>query len=399
MENQIIKQQNDIVEVARIAPDAIERNQASCQACVEYGKKLLSIAEGGMNDEIDKQLEDYIKKSRVTITAMNDRRKPVTQLFDQIRSGFTQLETMIDPKVAGTPANKAQKLRDQYARKKYEEEERRRREAERMAQIERDKTSYLEACEKEIFGFFNQRTNQAINRLISLNSSLTYLNFDEVSAQIDSFDCKFPVKEISGYTFGVMLPSSLDMEEVKAIQKKAIDKGYAMMQQYEFDVQGQKDSIMQLLPSKYNELLAIEKQKQVDAEAAAAREEEMKRKEQQERERKEAERKAEEERKRQEEELKSKQSNVESLFSVSAVSVSSPANKVKVKKLVKVLNPKGYADLFNYWWVGEGQYLSQEELEKVFKKQISYAEKSANRQNPDYIKSDNLKYIDEIKAK
>ena len=90
---------------------------------------------------------------------------------------------------------------------------------------------------------------------------------------------------------------------------------------------------------------------------------------------------------------------MESLFSVSAVSVSSPANKVKVKKLVKVLNPKGYADLFNYWWVGEGQYLSQEELEKVFKKQISYAEKSANRQNPDYIKSDNLKYIDEIKAK
>lgn len=398
MENQLIRQ-NEIGEISQIALDAIAKNQNSSQSCIDYGNRLLAIAEQGMNDDVDNSLENYINKTRKTVALMNERRKPVTQLFDRIRSGFTQLETAIDPKVAGTPANKAQKLRDQYARKKYEEEERIRREAERIAQIERDKISYLESCEKEIFGFFNKRTNQAINMLISLNSSLTYSNFDEVSARIDSFDCKFPVKDISGYTFGVMLPSSLGMEEVKEIQKKALEKGDALMKQYEFDVQGQKDSIMQLLPSKYNELLAIEKQKQVDAEAAAAREEEMKRKEQQERERKEAERKAEEERKRQEEELKSKQSNVESLFSVSAVSVSSPANKVKVKKLVKVLNPKGYADLFNYWWVGEGQYLSQEELEKVFKKQISYAEKSANRQNPDYIKSDNLKYIDEIKAK
>ena len=397
MENQLIRQ-NEIGEISQIALDAIAKNQNSSQSCIDYGNRLLAIAEQGMNDDVDSSLEDYINKTRKTVALMNERRKPVTQLFDRIRSGFTQLETAIDPKVAGTPANKAQKLRDQYARKKYEEEERRRREAEIMAQIERDKTSYLEACEKEIFGFFNQRTNQAINRLISLNSSLTYSNFDEVSAQIDSFDCKFPVKDISGYTFGVMLPSSLSMEEVKAIQKKALDKGFALSEQYEFDVQSQKDSIMQLLPSKYNELQAIERQKKVDAQVAAVREAEMKRKEKEEQERKEKERKAEEERKQQEEELKKSQESVESLFATASSTVSVPQKKVKVKKMVRVKNPKGYADLFNYWWIGEGQYLTKEELEKVFKKQISFAEKAAN-QNNDFIKSENLKYVDEIKAK
>lgn len=397
MENQLIRQ-NEIGEISQIALDAIAKNQNSSQSCIDYGNRLLAIAEQGMNDDVDKSLENYIYKTRKTVALMNDRRKPVTQLFDRIRSGFTQLETAIDPKVAGTPANKAQKLRDQYARKKYEEEERRRREAERIAQVERDKASYLEACEKEIYGFFNQRTNQAINRLISLNSSLTYSNFDEVSAQIDSFDCKFPVKDISGYTFGVMLPSSLSMEDVKAIQKKALEKGDALMKQYEFDVQGQKDSIMQLLPSKYNELQAIERQKQMDAEAAAAREAEMKRKEQEEQARKEQERKAEEERKKQEEELKKSQESVESLFATASSTVSVPQKKVKVKKMILVRNPKGYADLFNYWWIGEGQYLTKEELEKVFKKQISFAEKAAN-QNNDFIKSDNLEYVDEIKAK
>lgn len=397
MENQLIRQ-NEIGEISQIALDAIAKNQNSSQSCIDYGNRLLAIAEQGMNDDVDKSLENYIDKTRKTVALMNDRRKPVTQLFDRIRSGFTQLETAIDPKVAGTPANKAQKLRDQYARKKYEEEERRRREAERMAQVERDKASYLEACEKEIYGFFNQRTNQAINRLISLNSSLTYSNFDEVSAQIDSFDCKFPVKDISGYTFGVMLPSSLSMEEVKAIQKKALDKGFALSEQYEFDVQSQKDSIMQLLPSKYNELQAIERQKKVDAQVAAVREAEMKRKEKEEQERKEKERKAEEERKQQEEELKKSQESVESLFATTASTVSVPQKKVKVKKMVRVKNPKGYADLFNYWWIGEGQYLTKEELEKVFKKQISFAEKAAN-QNNDFIKSENLEYVDEIKAK
>lgn len=397
MENQLIRQ-NEIGEISQIALDAIAKNQNSSQSCIGYGNRLLAIAEQGMNDDVDKSLENYIYKTRKTVALMNDRRKPVTQLFDRIRSGFTQLETAIDPKVAGTPANKAQKLRDQYARKKYEEEERRRREAERMAQVERDKASYLEACEKEIYGFFNQRTNQAINRLISLNSSLTYSNFDEVSAQIDSFDCKFPVKDISGYTFGVMLPSSLSMEEVKAIQKKALDKGFALSEQYEFDVQSQKDSIMQLLPSKYNELQAIERQKKVDAQVAEVREAEMKRKEKEEQARKEQERKAEEERKKQEEELKKSQESVESLFATAASTVSAPQKKVKVKKMVRVKNPKGYADLFNYWWIGEGQYLTKEELEKVFKKQISFAEKAAN-QNNDFIKSDNLEYVDEIKAK
>lgn len=397
MENQLIRQ-NEIGEISQIALDAIAKNQNSSQSCIDYGNRLLAIAEQGMNDDVDKRLENYIYKTRKTVALMNDRRKPVTQLFDRIRSGFTQLETAIDPKVAGTPANKAQKLRDQYARKKYEEEERRRREAEKIAQVERDKASYLEACEKEIYGFFNQRTNQAINRLISLNSSLTYSNFDEVSAQIDSFDCKFPVKDISGYTFGVMLPSSLSMEEVKAIQKKALDKGFALSEQYEFDVQSQKDSIMQLLPSKYNELQAIERQKKVDAQVAAVREAEMKRKEKEEQERKEKERKAEEERKKQEEELKKSQESVESLFATTASTVSVPQKKVKVKKMVRVKNPKGYADLFNYWWIGEGQYLTKEELEKVFKKQISFAEKAAN-QNNDFIKSENLEYVDEIKAK
>lgn len=400
MENQIIKQ-NEISDIARIAPDAIVNNQTSAQACADYGNKLLEMAKKGMNDDMDEKLRKYINKSRTTVTTMTERRKPVTQLFDNIRSGFTELERMIDPKVAGTPANRAQKLRDDYARRKIEEEQKRRREAELKAQMEQARTRYRDECEKELFEFFNQKTTQAINRLISLNSSLELSNFDAVSAEITSFDCNFPVSELSRYTFAVLLPSSLPMQEIQEIQKSVLEKGKALMDQYSFDVSGQKDSIIQLLPSKYNELVAIEQQKKTDAEAAARRQEEMKRKEQEEQRRKEIARQQEEQRRKQEQEMKKAQTSVNGLFATSEANMVStvPQKKVKVKKLVSVKNPNGYADIFNYWWIGEGQYMSKEELEKVFKKQITFAEKAANQQNPDFIKSENIEYIDDVKAK
>ena len=308
---------------------------------------------------------------------------------------------MIDPKVPGTPANRAQKLRDNYARMKLEEEQKRRREAELKAQMEQARTRYRDECEKELFNFFNNKTTQAINRLISLNGSLELSNFDAVSAEITSFDCNFPVSELSRYTFAVLLPSSLSMQEIQEIQKSVLEKGKALMDQYSFDVSGQKDSIIQLLPSKYNELSAIEQQKKTDMEAASRRQEEMKRKEQEEHIKQEIARQQEEQRRKQEEELKKRQANVDGLFATSAASMvaSSPQKKVKVRKVVTIKNSKGYADLFNYWWIGEGQYLSKEELEKVFKKQISFAEKAANQQNPDFIKSENIDYVDDVKAK
>ena len=400
MENQIIRQ-NEISDIARIAPDAIVNNQTSAQACADYGNKLLEMAEKGMNDDMDEKLRKYINKSRTTVTTMTERRKPVTQLFDNIRSGFTDLEKMIDPKVPGTPANRAQKLRDNYARMKLEEEQKRRREAELKAQMEQARTRYRDECEKELFNFFNNKTTQAINRLISLNGSLELSNFDAVSAEITSFDCNFPVSELSRYTFAVLLPSSLSMQEIQEIQKSVLEKGKALMDQYSFDVSGQKDSIIQLLPSKYNELSAIEQQKKTDMEAASRRQEEMKRKEQEEHIKQEIARQQEEQRRKQEEELKKGQANVDGLFATSAASMvaSSPQKKVKVRKVVTIKNSKGYADLFNYWWIGEGQYLSKEELEKVFKKQISFAEKAANQQNPDFIKSENIDYVDDVKAK
>ena len=93
----ILRQEN-VQMIAQSAPDTYNTNALSSQRCADYGEKLLAeIQRGGMTDALDKQCADYIDKSKRTLKAMNERRSPITKLFDQIRSEFTGMENTIDP--------------------------------------------------------------------------------------------------------------------------------------------------------------------------------------------------------------------------------------------------------------------------------------------------------------
>ena len=254
------------------------------------------------------------------------------------------------------------------------------------------------ACHHDKQG--NTRTNQAINRISELNRSIELSTFDATAAEIQEFDCNFPVEDIARYTFGVMIPSCMELKECQEIQKSVLEKAKAMADQYRFDVSEYRDTVTASLPSKFNELKAIEEKRKTDAAEAARREQELKSKEDEERQKMEAERKAKEDKELQMKSMEHEQQAVAGMFSTAATTMATaPGKKVKIRKAVRVKNMKGYADLFTFWWVGEGQFMSAEELEKIFKKQFSYAEKQANSSTPEFIKSDNVEYVDDIKAK
>lgn len=400
-DTQLAIRQEDITQITEQAPESFNLNRLSHDKCLAYGEDLLRyIEQNGMNEENDNRLNDYIKKCRATVKAMNERRTPVTQLFDRFRNLYTTMENGISPSTPGTPANRAQKMRDDFARKKHEEAERARKEAERQQRIAQARNSYKEDCERELFNFFNTRTNQAINRISELNRSIELSTFDAAAAEIQAFDCSFPVEDIARYTFGVMIPSCLELKECQEMQRSVLEKAKAMADQYRFDVSDYRDSVTASLPSKFNELKAIEEKRKTDAAEAARREQELKSKEDEERQKMEAERKAKEDKERQMKSMEHEQQAVAGMFSTAATTMATaPGKKVKIRKAVKVRNMKGYADLFTFWWVGEGQFMSSEELEKIFKKQFTYAEKQANAASPEFIKSDNVEYVDDVKAK
>lgn len=97
--------------------------QRLCKRCNEAGQALLDTIQGeGMNELIDQAAADYLKKVNITIKNMDERRKPITQIFDRIRSFFTSQEREIDPKNSLSIPAKVLAKRNEYALYKYEQE-------------------------------------------------------------------------------------------------------------------------------------------------------------------------------------------------------------------------------------------------------------------------------------
>ena len=98
-----IIQPENIQTIVSMTPENHRANVESHDKCISYGQQLLArIQQQGMTDELDQQAAKYIDAARKTVAKMNDKRSPLTKLFDQIRSEFTRLEGDIDPTKAGT---------------------------------------------------------------------------------------------------------------------------------------------------------------------------------------------------------------------------------------------------------------------------------------------------------
>lgn len=60
---------------------------------------LIQSREEGMNETIDQAAADFLKKVNTTLKNMDERRKPITQIFDKVRSFFTSQEKEIDLRI------------------------------------------------------------------------------------------------------------------------------------------------------------------------------------------------------------------------------------------------------------------------------------------------------------
>ena len=108
----IIKQEN-IQTIVSAAPQSYQDNKLSRDNCTRAGQVLLeTIQAQGMTDELDQQAAVFIEKARKTVRKMNERRSPVTKLFDDIRREFTVMENAIDPTKVDTIPFKLQQLRN-----------------------------------------------------------------------------------------------------------------------------------------------------------------------------------------------------------------------------------------------------------------------------------------------
>lgn len=392
----IIRPEN-MNEIMQAAPKSYELNRISRDNCVNFGQNILhTIQQQGMNDDLDRQAASFIEKARRTVKAMNERRSPVTKLFDQVRTAFTAIENEIDPAKSGTIGYQLQEFRNQYAAKKRAEEEKRLREEMERRQAEEAARKFRMDVEDDLKQQFQRLVNDAINQITTADNGLTLENYDNTLTLLKStkayVDKGLPSEWFAKLRTFVRIPTGVNAAEIETEIKQKLHKQF--IEQYMAEVGDTLDYTIDRLPSKKADLEKIAK---ANAEEAARMKAEMEARQKAEAERIEKERAAHEAEERRKAELERKTVEMTSLFDGQAA-VSTYQPKTKVTKKIQLLNPEGIMPIISLWWSKEGCTLSVDELAKMFKKQIVFCEKLANKDEV-FIQNESVEYVDEVKAK
>lgn len=385
--------------IVQIAPQAYNENKVSHDRCMQFGQELLDrVKSEGMSDALDQEIATFIDRAKKTVKKMNGKRSAVTQLFDSIRSAYTTLENEVDPSKKGTIPAQLQDLRNKYAAKKreeYEAEQRRRQMEQAKAMA---KSKYTTEVEEDLLRQFNALVASTCNRLIELDKSLTLENYAVVEDSIKNTSDQLSADWFNALRPEVLLPAILSPEEARAIAAEVKQKmQQRFTEQYAFEISTNRDDILDRIPSKRKEMERIAKANAEEAARIKAQMEERDRKEAEQREKERAEREAKE---KAAAELAAQKQEMDGLFGAAEIQVNKYQPKTTVKKRLNVLNAEGFMQVVGMWWAQYGCTLSVAELEKEFKKQLTFCNKLANdKEHPVFIQSEHIEYVDDVKAK
>lgn len=385
---------DNVSVIIRNTPEAYRKNQLSHHNCLKACQGLVDqITASGMTDELDQKAALYLEKTRRTVKVMNELRSPVTKLFDQVRKEFTILENEIDPAKEGTVPYKLQILRNRYAAKKREQEEARLRaeEAKRQAQLARDQ--YRDACIEDYKVSFNNLVVSQLNKLTELNSKVTHESYQAVYDTVSAFVTELPADWCPPSS--VRMPLNLSPDETRQIRVDVMKSLITQFSnQFKTEIGDYRQEILDRLPSKKTEL---ERAAKANAEEAARIKADMERREAEEAARKESERKAREQEEAKKAEVRKAGGKAANLFDMAQATAPVYQPKAKVSKKINVTAPSGYMQVMSMWWAKEGSHLSKEELDKIFKKQITFCEKLANKEG-EFLSDPGIQYVEDVKA-
>ena len=392
----------EFTSIIQTAPDSLAKNQTSVIRCNDAGQTLLDTIEGIgeiNSDELDKKAAEFIDKVKITVKNMNIRRSPLTQLLTKISKEFTTLENEINPTNTNSFAAKLQKYRDKYAAKKLAEQKARE-EAERKRQAaENEKSEYRADLTLSMQKYFSSYFEDKAVELSNLFAGLTIDNYDVDSQKVVDFPTEYNSAEHFKSFKDTFHFVYLDAEGAQIIKREVVP---SLMRDFEKrfrdDIQSMKDDFTLRLPSRKKELERIAELKKEDAKAAALAEAQARIREAEEKQKREEERKKREAEEKLKLEAQASQADIFSSFNQTAAAAPTSIPDAKVTKKIKVHNAKGFLEVYQMWFIGEGASLPIEELEKIHKKMLTFCEKKANKDG-EFIKSAFVEYQDEVKAK
>ena len=394
----VLVRQENIQAIVQSAPKAYETGKMSHDKCLEFGNALLKKIDenGGLNDELDAQVADYLVRVSTTLKKINDTRTPVTRLFDDIKKVFTSLENDIDKTKTGTLPFRLQALRNAYAKQKFEEAERKRREEEARQRAIAVKNQYIQDVRNDYRRLVNEAIGNSCRTLMELDNNVTLENYQKTYDFIDDFQIELPLEWYRGLRHTVAMPNiPIGIDELRQIEvdvKNELCKEFS--EQYLYEIESTKLYILERLPSKKANLEKMAKANAEEAERMKAAMEANKAKETA---RMEAERRQRELDQQKKAESEQQSNEMNSLFAMAEAAQPVAKTSVKVTKKIEIVNANGIVPIINLWFAREGVNLELEKLCEIFKKQITFCEKLAKEDV--FIEDKNVRYVDDVKAK
>lgn len=393
----LVRQEN-IQAIVQSAPKAYEAGKMSHDKCLEFGNALLKKIEenGGMNDQLDSEVADYLVRVGTTLKKINDTRTPVTRLFDDIKKVFTTLENDIDKTKTGSLPFRLQALRNAYAKQKFEEAEKKRKEEEARQRAIAVKNQYIQDVKNDYRRLISEAISNSCKTLMDLDNNVTLENYQKTYDFVDDFQIELPLewyKELK-HTIGIPnIPISIDeLRQIEIDVKNELYKEFS--EQYLYEIESTKVYVLERLPSKK---INLEKMAKANAEEAARMKQAMEANKAKEAARMEAERRQRELEQQKKAEIEQQSNEMNTLFAMAEIAQSVSKTSVKVSKKIEITHANGIVPIINMWFAREGVNLELEELCKIFKKQITFCEKLAKEDV--FIVDKNVKYVDDVKAK
>lgn len=457
------------LEIFRGGGAILLAHQGRASKALQVGKSILEqwAAADAITDEeerraayaaADERSNKFLVNCNAGKSEMEDNRKAITQLMDEVKKMFTAEEAKMDVKKGEIPLQ-VQNRRNQYAKTELEYQEKKRKEAEAKAAKAKEEAEIRAAVKNSIATVlidFLARKKQTVTDAFN---KITLADYDSKSAGLQAMSCVFPVVKLDELLFSVSRPATyrhnaVEVDTIVSQEKAAYDFN-AFYNEYGRRLTELKQSLIDRLPAKKQEL---DEQKRLADEAEAERQAELKRQQEAEQrrqqemakakdeaERKRKEQEAEAERKREADRLAAMERDAEekrlaaiaeqqrrekeeadrlaaeaeaakkkagedaeiskaagvaqALFDeTSEAAVTSPAPEVRSGFDIKVLGAAGWVEIFTFWFQREGVTMSVEDIgNKKLDQMKKFVEKVANKSG-EKIESKYLRYETDVKS-
>lgn len=395
-----VDQYNRAVETFNGGAAVLVANQTTVSKALSVGQTILNKIQannGVMTAELDQMCNDYLAKINIRSKELQEARKPLTQIMDEVKKLFTNEESRIDIKRAGTVPALIQEQRNIYVRQLKEEEEKRRKDAETKQAKANEVAQIKSTAQTRQFNYFSAYLLEQKRRLQEKFNELTLDTFEERRVKIIEYIPVYPYEHFKAFNAQIARGMYHTVEETNAIVTDAtVDKFTEFSDKYKADMADLRDQLVMALPSKKKELEALA---QADEEEKERIERERIEREQQEADR--MRKQAEEDEAAQQQIIQNKiaeETTMNMFESVAELAVEEQAPETRQGYEIKVLHHAGYAMIFQFWLENEGKSLSLEKVGNTKMDQMkAYCEKMAHK-NGTKIESQYLKYEPTYKA-